>query len=203
LGAPGFLRQIGPVIEQMVGELPPDQLAQKSRRGAVREIAGGAARLDGVPDLAWPDLAPMEERREPRGPGEIGAIAAGGVDGGRFVQEMGQPAGGTGFARLPGLGKTARPIGRRWMQAPILDGIGAEGVLSCCCQPAGRGEAGAGAPLARTARQKGVKTLKGPPLPVWIVQGSCSKAALKLRASRPRAARRALILLSRAMAQGS
>jgi len=55
----------------------------------------------------------------------------------------------------------------------------------------------------RLARQYGVKTLNGPPLPVSISQGSCSKPPLKLLTSILSACSDDLITVSRAIAAGS
>src|SRR5690606_1790492 len=105
-----FRRRGRKVEQQMVGKIPPAQLAQV--RLDVRALAG----IDGTGpaielkmDLARRDLAEMQMRRQARGPMPGRLVPQGDVVVYRVVGEDFQQLPGTGFTGLPGLLQATGP----------------------------------------------------------------------------------------------
>ena len=111
-------RKLRIVEEQVVRELAPADLGEEFLGVALRSsrFAGGTGMLEGVPDLARPDLAEMQMGREPRCRGPVRPVAVLGVTGKAAADEIIEPLGGAGFSRRPLGPQAAGPVRLRRLQ---------------------------------------------------------------------------------------
>ncbi len=117
------LRQMRPVKQEMVGELPPIQLADIGSGAALQFRIAFRRRLDGMPDLPRADLAESQKGRQPRGAVNTGTVAAIAVTGKGIVDEIGEPLSGPRLARRPECAHVARPVRLRRLQAPVREPV--------------------------------------------------------------------------------
>ena len=114
-------------MQQMIGEFAPAELAEIGLGAAIGPSVGSAGVGDGVPDLAWADLAEMEMRREPRCRVDIEPAAIVCVVREPILDEGAESRQGVRFARLPGVAQAFRPIrlGRQKLQGfePVALGV--------------------------------------------------------------------------------
>src|SRR5690606_24499672 len=68
--------EIGKVPEGMIGEIAPGELADEGQHAAPAALVVERTGARRVPELAWPDLAPMKMRRKPGSAG-LGRPVAG------------------------------------------------------------------------------------------------------------------------------
>ena len=145
---PGKLRVVGPqrrvarvrkVEQQVIGELPPAELAEIGLGAAAGDLRRGRAadgRADRMPDAAGRDLAEVQVRRQAARALAIGPVAIGGIPRERRVEKPRQPLLAARGARRPGLRHRAVP-GDRGEQPERGERLG-PGRRLCGPQPAGR-----------------------------------------------------------------
>src|SRR5690606_21441985 len=99
------------VVQQMMGELAPAQLAEEGLNVGVQCCA--APRLECGGDAPWRDLAEMQVRRQARTADAIGPLALFAVAMQRAVEEDLQRFARPGLAGRPVLPETGVPAARR------------------------------------------------------------------------------------------
>src|SRR5204862_3870753 len=77
----------------------------------------------GVKELPRADLAKAQMRRQVRGAGPIGPVACARIAQCLLIQKILQPRECAGFAGLPCLAETCRPVRRGRLQRPVLEAV--------------------------------------------------------------------------------
>ncbi len=119
----GLLGEMRPVKQQVIGKLPPYQLAQKRPPATfISAVASGCQPLlDGLPAAMGADFPEMQMRRQPGCAFDIRPVASIVIACHGFIQKPLQPLFRPGFPRHPGRMQTASPVGACRPQPPIIE----------------------------------------------------------------------------------
>ena len=122
LGPEGLAHQVRPVVQQVIGELPPQQFLQKVFCATVHIAAAvGHGVAGGVPALERGDFSEVQMRRQARGGKKVRPVAVVLVIAHGLGNEAFELVARTGFARRPALAELRCPMRLGFIQLPVRD----------------------------------------------------------------------------------